>query len=1008
MNSTNIFSATFFAAAKLCVFSFVFVNLPFSVKAHSANLPTQANNKLIDILANKQHAAHKKRQSLEQLTLTLAKQIKQLKNKNNSINSSQVNDLIETAKSRQILIAELLERSPKAVKRSKLPSNISKYAPDEIKQYLLQQQELAGELEVFYEDYEQVELRRLRHVLKTKAGRIELHFANTKLLSTLKHGSKVKVKGLFIENADAEGSTVALIESQAELVLLADDGNTVTTASVASAPLENTLGEQKTLVLLINFQDNPTEQPWTKAEVESMVFGTVNDYYQEASYGQTWLTGDVMGYYTLPITSTCDISDIHTNSHEIAINNGIDVNGYDRLIYIFPKSDACGWRGQGTVGGAPSRSWINGELNLLTIGHELGHNFGLKHAKELSCNRDYISENCIEITYGDVLDIMGKSEGHFNAFNKEKLGWLTPDRGEIVIADSDGSYMLEPYETVSAGVAKVLKIRRGTDTISGQPLWYYLEYRQPIGFDGFLTGKAITDGVLIHLNSNAEDINSSLLLDMTPHSSAYDLDDAALTAGLSYTDLDAGVIITTEWADQAAVSVNVVYSGQSCLKATPSLSLSPNESAWVEAGTAVAYSALVTNNDSVECPASSYDISAAVPTGWSSSKESLSLAAGANGIVTIMITSTIASNDGFYDIVFSAQNSAESNYSYSDTVSYVVDSPTEACVATNPLFILSIDDSGELLAGEQAIYRGTLTNQDSASCSAADFDISAAVPVGWTTENIVINLAPGQSSDVILHVLSANTAEEGIYDFIINAHKQLNSTYWSNAVASYTVHSPLPTCTLSAPSIVVANPQGREVVGGTQVNYSATITNKDSENCMEATFKVFAEIPAGWSTSNDQVTLAPGASTVVNIVVNSAAAATVGLYNFNIKAKNTAVAEFLGSAGITYAVKEVANTEPVAVDDSIIMPNKTSMVIDVIVNDWDAENDDLVIVSVTQGLKGRVQITSEGKVLYTPAKRFKSSDAFSYTITDGTETATAMVRISMSDVSGGKPNRNKK
>ena len=342
MNSTNTFLATFFATGKLCVFSFALVNLPFLVKAQSADLPTQTNNQLIDILANKQHATHKKQQSLERLTLTLAKQIKLLKNKKNSNNSTQVNDLIETAKSRQILIAELLKLSPNSVKRSKLPSNISKHAPDEIKQYLLQKKELAGELEIFYEDYEQVELSRLRHVLKTKTGRVELHFSNIKSLSNLKHGTKIKAIGLFTESSYSEGSksASALIDRQEELELLADDGSTVTTTSTATTQLENTLGEQKTLVLLINFQDNPTERPWTIDEVQTMVFGTVDDYYQEASYGQTWLTGDVMGYYTLPIDAVCDSTLITSSAEQMLLDNGIDSSQYKRLLYVLVQ--ACG------------------------------------------------------------------------------------------------------------------------------------------------------------------------------------------------------------------------------------------------------------------------------------------------------------------------------------------------------------------------------------------------------------------------------------------------------------------------------------------------------------------------------------------------------------------------------------------------------------------------------------------------------------------------------------------
>ncbi|NMU83829.1 hypothetical protein HKB16_13115, partial [Vibrio parahaemolyticus] len=82
-----------------------------------------------------------------------------------------------------------------------------------------------------------------------------------------------------------------------------------------------------------------------------------------------------------------------------------------------------------------------------------------------------------------------------------------------------------------------------------QPLWYYIEYRQPIGFDSFLEGQTtITDGVVFHAVTG-DDLSSVQLLDMTPNSVNSDLIDAALIAGNTYEDTEAGITITTEWAD---------------------------------------------------------------------------------------------------------------------------------------------------------------------------------------------------------------------------------------------------------------------------------------------------------------------------------------------------------------------------------------------------------------------------------------------------------------------------
>ena len=53
------------------------------------------------------------------------------------------------------------------------------------------------------------------------------------------------------------------------------------------------------------------------------------------------------------------------------------------------------------------------------------------------------------------------------------------------------------------------------------------------------------------------------------------------------------------------------------------------------------------------------------------------------------------------------------------------------------------------------------------------------------------------------------------------------------------------------------------------------------------------------------------------------------------------------------------------------------------------------------GAKGRVSLKADGTLTYTPAKRFKNSDSFSYTISDGIDNASATVSITLQDSGGG-------
>jgi len=376
--------------------------------------------------------------------------------------------------------------------------------------------------------------------------------------------------------------------------------------------------------------------------------------------------------------------------------------------------------------------------------------------------------------------------------------------------------------------------------------------------------------------------------------------------------------------------------------------------------------------------------------------------------VRVNVTSTEAATDGFYDITISAENSTDSKYLNNAIVSYVVDTPVELCILAKPLFTLSANSSGEFEAGSTATYSGTLVNQNSSTCINADFDINAMVPTGWSADNSSVQLASGESANVNLTVTSPDSAIDGFYAFEVSAKNRANTDFSSSLLASYTVLPMLPSCVASVPLIVVTNEEGSEVAAGTQVNYNVTVTNQDNATCTAVGFDISADAPAGWSSSSSNVMLQPGASTVVNISVTSDVTATQGVYNFSINALNSSDTGFQASDTVSYSVAALVNTAPVALNDSITMSAKEAIVIDVLGNDWDPENDALTITNVSQGAKGNVQITSGGQVLYTPAKSFKSSDNFSYTISDGEQTATAFVSLSLSTSDGGnKGNKGK-
>jgi M6 family metalloprotease-like protein len=450
----------------------------------------------------------------------------------------------------------------------------------------------------------------------------------------------------------------------------------ITAAAGAQSILPNTFGEQKVLIILVNFQDLAT-QPWTPQTAYSLAFGTgtgtVNGFYQANSFGQTWLTGDVAGWYTISLSSTsCNTSSIQMYAQQAAQNAGYVLSNYTRFVYAFPQTSACSWSGWSNIGGNPSNSWINGNMNLRVMAHELGHAFGLYHSHALSCSSGSVTvpygTNCSLIEYGDQLDDMGSPYPmDFNASQKERLGWLNYGSSPpITTVTASGTYSLAPYETQD-GQSKALKILQSSSSNS----WYYVESRQFTGDDVYIQSNAVLDGVLFHLSSPS-DGNSNDILDMEP-SNGWGFQAPALEVGYSYTDSGSGVVFSPVSVNSNGASVQVTMnSSATCTPTNPTVSMvAPSSS--VAPGVAANFSVSVKDNDGSSCSSSTFNLNGTVPSGWSGvyNSTAVTLAPGASTTVTLSVTSPSSTPNGTYAIGSSANNSSatvSASASASDTI----------------------------------------------------------------------------------------------------------------------------------------------------------------------------------------------------------------------------------------------------------------------------------------------------------------------------------------------------
>lgn len=576
---------------------------------------------------------------------------------------------------------------------------------------------LDGRLQVLIEDHPGG--RSLtRHYLQTARGRVEL----------LTQGRQMKV----------EASSRVRLRGRVTGEALTLDGTTSSVQVTSAAALPAAMGEQRVAVILVKFQDD-TAQPMTREAANTLVFETTNNFYRQSSFGQTWLSGHTFDWVTVPYNkSTCvDGMLIAAEADKAVAAAGGDLSRYNRKVYMFPRN-GCSWSGLALVNENPSMAWINGAFNLKAVGHELGHNLGLRHAHALDCDVSATGDTCTRLPYGDAADLMGNVRtGDFSPYAKERMGWLNDGVSPpILTADRSGRYTIEPYASGSVG-AKAIKVPRGTDA-NGTPLWFYLDYRQPVGVDAVLDGVGnLAQGVMVRTVTQG-DGDSIHQLDMTPNSAiggTADLSDGALTVGRSYVDPLTGSTISVASVSAAGAVVDVSLSGSAvvaepapapvCTRVAPTMSVAATTDS-ASAGTTLRYSITLSNGDSSVCTPTAFNLAASVPAGWAGvlGTTSVTLSPGTSANTTLDVTSTTGATAGNYGVGAGAASVAGSVHTVNAGNTYTVLAPSLSG---------SIGTDKALYLRGQTVYMSSRVMLGSTSVSGAAVTFVVTLPNGRTT-----------------------------------------------------------------------------------------------------------------------------------------------------------------------------------------------------------------------------------------------------------------------------------
>ena len=533
----------------------------------------------------------------------------------------------------------------------------------------------------------------------------------------------------------------------------------------------STTGAQNLVVLLVTFPGVTLPTTVTPQSVHDIFFSTtgpsVDGYWREASYGQTWAAGGVYGWYTLTSSYSCStITQMRDDAIAAASASGVSFSNGSRVFIVFPDTLGCGWSGMALFGcsttlNTPTSSFI-GSISYLSANwispqdsgvavaaHEAGHNMNLDHAQSRSFGTEPLGPLGAAgalTEYGDPFSDMSVSNtGHYAVPQKaEILNWISSGTNYQVV-QSSGTWTLQPLEANPAGLV-ALKVQRGT----GNNSWIWVEYRQPIGIYESIWAPS---GALIHYEDSTTGAHTQLL-DFTPATSG--MYDSALMPGTTWADPYTNVSITVQSASANALSVSVNYGATPCTSAPPSVVVSPLDPS-IYPGQTANYSVAVTNNDSSGCSSSTINLASGLPSGWSSSlsSPSVTLAPGQSASVTLTKGAPNGTPPGTYAVNLNASTSSSTN-----------SGTANATVMTPPTLAVNVSLSASTFSRPGTVPISATVTNGGTPISSASVTFTLIPPNGNTTTQTVTTSSNGVAT---WNYKLSSRSPVGIYSATANA-----------------------------------------------------------------------------------------------------------------------------------------------------------------------------------------------------------------------------------------------
>ena len=454
------------------------------------------------------------------------------------------------------------------------------------------------------------------------------------------------------------GDNLVILDKKQVQLEAAGSTTTSPSSGTAVAYSPTVQGNQNTLSILLNFSDKAIS--CTPSDVGSRLFGatgsTVNNNYKESSRGLVSFSGQAIGPFTIPYSSTgsCDYAGWATAANSAAKAAGFDTSTYQRVNYVTAGNNSCGWSGLAYMPG--QQSWVQSCSTTSVFSHELGHNLSLHHASTPTSE------------YGDGSDPMGASQSRVidhNGANRVMAGWMP--FGSVQDVSVGGSYALASLSTnTTASSPQVLRMSKA-DTSE----FYYVSLRSLVNLDSTLLSP-YSNTLSVHHATGSLPTKTYLVQN--------------LAVGQSFSDATNGITITNQGLSNGTATVGVTLGGGSCLTTSPLVSVSPTSQSSAP-GTNVVYNVSVTNANTTACGTGTFNLAQTLPSGFNGSfaASSLSIAAGASVSTTWTAGSPAGTPNGTYTLTASATGSGTGNSAASHASDIVYADNTVPTVSiTNP------------------------------------------------------------------------------------------------------------------------------------------------------------------------------------------------------------------------------------------------------------------------------------------------------------------------------------